>query len=301
VVCSNELAAVEFLENTRWGECPCCVHCGSVAVFQLKDKKTGERNKRFLWKCKDCKKQYTVRIGMVCEESRIPLRHWCLAFWLMSVSKKGVSALQVMRQTGISYKSALFLVHRIRFAMAPASEQPKLSGVVECDETCVGGKPRLGTGPHKRGLGTVKTPVFIMVERGGNIRRQIMPNVTAKNVKAAIREMVSKNAEIHTDENRVYQGLGNEFAGHGTVCHRAYEYSREGVHNNTAESSNALLKRGLMGVYHAVSKQHLHRYVAEFDFRWNARKMNDGERTELAIRSADGKRLMYRETERGAA
>jgi transposase-like protein len=275
-----------------------------VDVLQLKDKKTGERNKRFLWKCHDCKRQYTVRIGTVYEESRIALRHWCLAFWLMSCSKKGVSALQVMRQTGISYKSALFLVHRIRFAMAPIADKQHsmMRGTVECDEVYLGGKPRLGTGSHKRGLGTEKTPVFVLVERGGNIHRRIMPNVTAKNVKAVIRELVDEKASIHTDENRVYRGLVNEFTAHETVCHNSGEYVRDGfIHNNTAESSNAIIKRGLYGVYHAVSKEHLHRYLAEFDFRWNARKLNDGDRALLAIRSADGKRLMYRDATDAAA
>ena len=113
-ICSDELAAVEFLEARRWGENPCCAHCGSVSVFQLRDTKTGGCNRRFLWKCRDCRKQYTVRIGTVYEESRIPLRCWCFAFWAMSSSKKGVSALQIMRQCQISYKSALFLLHRIR-------------------------------------------------------------------------------------------------------------------------------------------------------------------------------------------
>jgi transposase-like protein len=171
IVCSNELAAVEFLESTRWGGTPCCVHCGDIEVFQLKDKTTGERNKRFLWKCRGCKKQFTVRIGTVYEESRIALRHWCLAFWLMSVSKKGVSALQVMRQTGISYKLALFLVHRIRFAMAPGKQQSMLKGIVDCDETWVGGKPRHHIGYNKRGRGTKKTPVLAMLQRNGNVSR----------------------------------------------------------------------------------------------------------------------------------
>src|SRR5687768_17854610 len=131
VVCSNELAAVEFLEATRWHGTPCCVHCGSVDVLKLRDKKTGERNNRFLWRCHDCKKQYTVRVGTVYEESRIPLRHWCYAFWRAATSKKGVAALEISRQCQISYKSALFMMNRIRYAMAPDADAPKLSGVVE--------------------------------------------------------------------------------------------------------------------------------------------------------------------------
>jgi transposase-like protein len=186
------------------------------------------------------------------------------------------------------------LAQRIREAMKCEPVAGMLSGTVECDEVYIGGKPRFKN-KGKRGPGTDKTPVFIAVERGGQIRRRIMPNITAKNVKAALRELVQKSAEIHTDENRVYQGLGNEFAGHASVCHSTGEYVREGVHNNTAESSNAIVKRSLMGIYHNVSKDYLHRYVWQWDFVWNHRQMNDGERTIAAIRAAEGKRLLYKE------
>src|ERR1035441_8839418 len=170
--CSNEALAVEFFERPLWSGTPRCPHCHSTNVYKMVDAKTGERNKRYLWRCHDCKKQFTVRVGTVLEESRIPLRHWAYAFWRAATSKKGVAALEIKRQCQISYKSALFLMHRIRFAMTPeAGTVPKLAGIVECDETYVGGKPRPGTGPHKCGRGTSKTPVFGMVERGGNIRR----------------------------------------------------------------------------------------------------------------------------------
>src|ERR1017187_432970 len=147
LACSSELAAVEFMERQRWGGTPCCAHCQSKNVYQMKDAKTGERNARFLWRCHDCKEQYTVRIGTVYEESRIPLRHWCYAFWRASTSKKGVSALEIKRHCQISYKSALFLMHRIRFALT-SDCGPKLKGLVEADETYVGGKPRPGAGFH---------------------------------------------------------------------------------------------------------------------------------------------------------
>src|ERR1017187_7536031 len=141
--CADELAAVEFFGMQRWGDNPCCVKCGSLAVYKMTDAKTGERNKRYLWRCRDCKEQYTVRIGTVYEESRIPMRHWAYAFWRACASKKGVSALEIQRNCQISYKSALFLMNRVRFAMAPdVPTAPPLTGIVECDEMFVGGKPR---------------------------------------------------------------------------------------------------------------------------------------------------------------
>jgi hypothetical protein len=293
--CSDETTAVEFFEKQRWGNTPCCVHCGSVRVYKMTDAKTGERNNRFLWRCRDCMKQYTVRIGTVYEESRIELRHWAYAFWRMATSKKGVAALELKRHCQISYTSALFLANRIRFAMAPDIETaPKLTGTVEVDEVYCGGKPRPGTGKHKRGRGTSKTPVFVAVERDGQIRRRVVADVTGKTLKGAIRELVDSNAKIMSDENHAYNGLASEFASHDSVAHGTGEYVRGDIHTNTAESSNALVKRGLMGIYHNVSREYLHRYLWQWDFCWNNRQMNDGERTVAAIKTAEGKRLMYK-------
>lgn len=296
LACSDELAAVELLEALRWEDSPVCVHCGSAEVYKMTDAETGERSKRYLWRCRTCKKQYTVRIGTVYEESRIDLRHWCYAFWRASTSKKGVAALEIKRHCQISYKSALFLLNRIRFAMAPDQAMaPKLKGVVECDETFVGGKPRYGAryipGPQKR-----KTIVFAAVQRQGEIRRRVIADVSAKTLKGAIREVVDRNSRIYTDDFSSYDGIGNCFyGGHQSVKHSKREYARGTVHTNTVESSFALIKRGIMGIYHNVSKEHLNRYIWQFDFMWNARKMNDGERTILAIKLAEGKRLMYKE------
>jgi transposase-like protein len=302
LACADELAAVEFFERQMWGGKPVCAHCKSANVYQMKDAKTGQRNKAFLWRCHDCKKQFTVRIGTVLEESRIPLRHWAYAFWRASTSKKGVSALEIQRQCQISYPSALFLLHRIRFAMTPErGTTPKLGGIVECDETYVGGKPRhiILPRPGKRGpwpqkVYADKTPVFGMVERGGRIHRRVIANVSGKNLKDTIRECVDPSATISTDQLRAYRGIGKHFdGGHVSVNHTVKQYVRGLASTNTAESSFAVLKRGLMGIYHAVSKKHLHRYVGEFDFRWNGRKLNDGERTVAAVQGAQGKRLDY--------
>jgi len=295
LACCDELAAVEFLEKQRWGNDPTCVYCGSTNVYQMKDASTEKRNHRFLWRCHDCKKQYTVRIGTVYEESRIPLRHWCYAFWRAATSKKGVAALEIKRQCQISYKSALFLMNRIRFAMAPDIQvAQKLNGTVECDETYVGGKPRY-KGNNPRGRGTDKTPVFAAVERNGQIRRQVVANVNGRTLKTAIRETVSPTARIITDDYLAYRGIGAEYAGgHDSVCHSTREYVRGDIHTNTVESSFALMKRGIMGIYHNVSHEYLHRYLWQFDFIWNNRRMNDGERIETAVKSAEGKRLMYK-------
>ena len=293
LACADELAAVELFEKQRWGDTPCCVRCGSVDVYKMGDRKTGGRNKRFLWRCRDCGDQYTVRIGTVYEETRLDLRHWCYAFWRAATSKKGVSALEIKRHCQISYKSALFLMNRIRFAMAPDPDMPKLTGTVECDETYVGGKPRY-KGVSKRGRGTNKTPVFAAVERNGRIYRRVVANVTGETLKGAIREIVDTDARIITDENLAYRGIGVQYASHETVCHSAKEYARGDVNTNTAESSFALVKRGLIGIYHNVSKEHLHRYIWQFDFIWNNRELNDGERIALAIQASEGKRLMYK-------
>lgn len=215
LVCSNELAAVEFFEKQRWGSTPACVKCGSVNVYQMRDAKTGERSKRYLWRCRDCKEQYTVRIGTVYEESRIELRHWAYAFWRACTSKKGVSALEIKRQCQISYKSALFLMNRIRFAMAPESNNPQLTGTVECDETYIGPrKPRYRNIENRMGRGTKKTPVFVAVERNGRLRRRIVPDVTGHTLKTALREEVSRQARVITDEFQSYKGLDKEFAAH---------------------------------------------------------------------------------------
>jgi transposase-like protein len=293
--CSNEFAAVEFLEKQRWGNTPACLKCGSVEVYKMADAKTGERNRRFLWRCRDCKEQYTVRIGTIYEESRIELRHWCYAFWRASTSKKGVSALEIKRHCQISYKSALFLMNRIRFSMAPDPDAPKLMGDVEVDETYIGARRPRNIGVSKRGRGTSKIPVFCAVERQGKIRRRVIADVTGKTLKAAIREEVDKQARIITDELTSYTGIGKEFdGGHDTVRHGTREYVRGDIHTNTAESSHALVKRGIVGIYHNVSRKYLHRYLWQFDFLWNHRKLNDGERTELVVRGAEGKRLMYK-------
>jgi transposase-like protein len=293
LACSDEKAAVEFMELQRWGDSPGCPCCGSVDVYQMKDSKTGARQINYRWRCKDCKKQYTVRTGTVFEESRIELRHWCFGFWRASTSKKGVSALEIHRQTGLSYKSSLFMLHRIRFAMAPADSNP-LTGIVEVDETYIGGKPR--NPGEERAKWTSKVPVMAMIERGGRVRPKVIADVTAKTLQFAIRENVDRRARIMTDEHVSYAGIGRYYPSHETVNHSEREYARGDVTTNTVEGFFSVLKRGLNGIYHSVSKEHLHRYLAEYEFRHNHRFLEDGPRTSAAIKASEGKRLMYKDS-----
>lgn len=289
--CSDETAAVEFMEQQRWGDEPCCPRCGDIDVYKMTDSETGHRNRRFLWRCRGCKRQFTVRIGTVFEESRIPLRHWCYAFWRACTSKKGVAALEIKRQTGLSYKSSLFLMHRIRYAMA-APKQEKLNGTVEADESWIGARKR-GTGSGLKIEN--KTAVMALIQRNGPMRARVVGRVTKRNLNEALDEFVDKSSRLLTDENQSYKRIGPAFQSHDTVCHSRGEYSRGDVHVNTCESFFAIFKRGLHGIWHSVSKKHLHRYLSAAEFRFNHRKLEDGERTVLAIRGAEGKRLMYRQ------
>jgi transposase-like protein len=304
--CSDELTAVEFMEEQRWGDTPGCPRCGDTAVAKMKAK-DGTRNARFLWRCGGCKKQFTVRVGTVMEDSPIPVRFWCLAFYRACASKKGVSALQIQRETGLSYKSALFMMHRIRWAMAPANEElPKLGEngeVVEFDETYVGGKPRRiskrADGKTRRGPGwdfsKRKTPVVAGVERGGRVHARVVADVTKATLPKHLTELVDTSANLMTDEKPSYKKIGRSYASHQTVHHKSGEYVRGVVSTNTIEGFWAGLKRQLNGTHHSVSKRHLHRYVAESEFKYNNRGLDDGARTVLAIQAADGKRLTYKE------
>ncbi len=294
--CSDEHYAVLFLEAQRWGDSPTCPHCESENVYQMKDRE-GNRNKRYLWLCKDCGKQYTVRIGTVFEDSRIALRHWCYAFWAACASKKGVSALQISRMTQVSYKSALFMMHRIRYAMADDPATPELlNGTVEVDETYIGGKPRVKGQHNWSNRPERKSPVVAMVQRGGQIRAMTMPTVNAKNLRKAVTQNVHKSARLVTDEASYYKTLGKGFeGGHHTVIHSKGEYVRGDITTNTVEGFFSILKRGINGTFHSVSKKHLHRYVSEFQHRYNTKDMTDGERVVATIKKAQGKRLMYKE------
>lgn len=297
----NPLAAADYLESIRWPSGPVCPHCGEdeKKPYRLKSET------RKLWKCARCRKQYTVTVGTIFEGSHIPLNKWLLAFYLLCSSKKGMSAHQLHRMLGVTYKSAWFMAHRIRYAMEQPPFARQLSGTVEADETYVGGKVRRSNvkpvtplghkGPNPRqqtGRGADKTPVMLLVERGGQARSFRMANVTAESLGGAIRRHVSRDAHLRTDAFNSYKKVGKEYASHETVDH-GIEYVRGDAHTNTAESYFAILKRGVNGTYHHVSEAHLPRYLAEFDFRYNARHVSDAERTRKALSMTVGKRLRY--------
>ena len=291
--CADEYYAVEFMEAQRWEGRPGCPHCGDMDVYQMTDSKTGKRQANYRWRCRGCKQQFTVRTGTVFEDSKIPLRHWCFAYWRAATSKKGVSALEIHRQTGVSYKSALFMLHRIRFGMTD-SAKPPLTGTVEADETYVGGKPRYRRA--KPGNPGTKPAVVAMVQRKGHVKTQVVANVTGDTVAQVLGHNVARSARLITDESKVYNRVGKRFkGGHETVNHSRLEYARGDVTTNTIEGFFSIVKRGLNGIYHSVSKEHLHRYMAEFEFRYNRRHLEDGQRIQAAIQLSEGKRLLYKE------
>jgi transposase-like protein len=261
LACADETAAVEFLEKQRWGDHPCCPSCGDLNVYKMmKDEQTRQAN--FRWRCRGCKSQFTVRVGTVFEDSRAPLRHWCFAFWRSSTSKKGVSALEIHRQTGLSYKSCLFMLHRIRFAMQETAPE-MLKGDVEIDEVFIGGVPRIPNNGRK-GVKKRKSIVMGMIQRGGGVRPKIIADVTADSLKATIRENIHPSSRIMTDEWSGYRGLTKDGWKHEAVRHSTHEYVRGDVHTNSIEGFWGMVRRGLNGIYHNVSHEHLHRYLSEF-------------------------------------
>jgi transposase-like protein len=286
-----------YLERVRWPDGPVCPHCGVIGNhYQLE----GKAHRKGLYKCceKLCHKQFSVTVGTVFERSHIPLSKWLAAAYLMCSSKKGISAHQLHRTLGVTYKTAWFLAHRIRFAMADFGKTGKMGsggGVVEADETYVGRKP----GRRKASGWGHKEVVFTLVERDGQARSFHISGKMFDGVKKAMRENVSPDARLATDEARMYRNIAKQFAEHLTVNHSQDEYVRGDASTNTIEGFFSVFKRGMTGVYQHCSSDHLHRYLAEFDFRYNHRaalEINDTQRTVDALAGIGGKRLTYRST-----
>lgn len=295
---SNEDKAREHLESLQWPNGPVCPHCGNCDGERI-TKLQGKSTRPGVFKCKECRKPFSVTVSTVMERSKIPLTKWLAAMHLMTASKKGVSAHQLHRMLGVTYESAWFLAHRLREAMRDPNPGP-IGGdnkVVEVDETYMGGKAknRAYKAPPK------KEAVMALVEREGEVRSFHVANVTAKTIRPIIVKVASRASYIMTDESVVYPKLGREFSGHGSVNHSADEYVRGGFwHTNTIENYFSILKRGVYGVYHHVSEAHLKRYLVEFDFRYNNRHITDAERAAKALEGIRGKRLTYRRPDEAA-
>lgn len=294
---SDPEAARVYLEKQVWAQGVICPHCGLVdGHYKLEGKST----RPGLYKCNGCREPFTVTVGSVFERSKVPLNKWLLAVHLMSASKKGISAHQLHRMLGVTYKTAWFMAHRIREAMslAPKSKLGSDGGPVEADETYWGNIPGR---PIKQGAGH-KMKVLSLVDRTTGEKRSFrVANLTAKTLRGVMKEQISEKARLHTDELRTYKWIGRDFAKHEFVSHRAHEYSRGDVTTNTVESSFALLKRGLVGTFHKVSEAHLQRYATEFDFRWNHRRTDDDTRAAILASQIGGKRLTYRRTDSQAS
>lgn len=295
---SDDKKARSLFESWRWPDGkPICPHCKHNEAYQLESKpETKEKNRMRdgVYCCAACRKQFSATVGTILEDSHLPISKWVMAIFIMCSAKKSISAHQMHRMLGITYKTSWFMCHRIRHALAPSGEG-LLSGTVEVDETFIGGK-----GDAKTKLSR-KTPVVALVERGGDIRTRVVANVTQKNLKQAINECVDKSATINTDESGVYRGQLKAFKAHHSVNHSKKQYAVEMAggevkHVNTAESFFSLLKRGVHGSWHHISREHLPKYANEFAFRWNHRTLKDGERMQKAILQVEGKRLKYRDS-----
>ena len=294
---TDENAARKHLEGLLWADGPVCPHCGTVdEATKLKGKST----RPGVYKCRACSKPFSVTVGTVLERSKIPLNKWVMAFYLLNSSKKGISAHQMHRMLGVTYKTAWFMMHRVREAMRQISAggMGGQNKVVEVDETYVGGKAKNA----KRGAPIPrKEPVISLLERDGQVRSFHVPAVSRNTLRPILVTQIDRKSYLMTDEAGVYKKVGKEYAGHGSVNHSIEEYVRGTFwHTNTVEGYFSILKRGITGVYQHVSQQHLKRYLGEFDFRYNFRHVTDSERTDEAFRGIVGKRITYRRTNESA-
>jgi transposase-like protein len=300
----TEADAYAFLETLCWGETPVCAHCGTENVYLIpptngvsRKTATGTMSERRVWKCRSCKKQFSVLTGTIMHATKISVRTWVLVMFDMCASKNGVSAREIERRYGVTCKTAWHLLHRIRQAMGTDSVLGSMRGTIVSDETWVGGEPknrhawqRIGSKQGK----TDKTPVLSLVNMvTGEVRSQVVPNVTGTTLRKVISEQVDMaNSELFTDSATYYFQLGQEFRSHESVNHHAGEYVRGNVSTNMAEGFFAQLKRSLDGTHHHVAPMHLPRYLGEFDFRYATCKMSDYGRMRTLAKKMEG-RLSY--------
>jgi len=297
----NADKAREWLETELWPDGPICPHCG---VLDEATELQGKAHRPGVYQCNACREQFTVTVGTLYERSKVPLNKWLAATHLMMASKKGMSALEIGRLLGLSKKTAWFLCHRIRESLRQTNLEP-IGGkgkIVEIDETFVGGLEKNKHRKQRKHVGTGgagKEAVFSLVERGGRVQSHHVASVTAKTLRPIIKAQVDGKTFVMTDEGGTAKSLGKEFKKHGMVNHSIGEYVRGDIHTNTIEGYFSILKRGVVGTYHHVSQQHLKRYLAEFDFRYNEREalgVTDEMRMKKSIPGIVGKRLTYRRT-----
>jgi transposase-like protein len=310
----TETAAYKYLETLRWKGRPVCPHCGVIdGHYLLKSRNggrkttTGKRSYRRLWKCHACRKQFSVLVGTIFHGSKIPVRTWLFVLHEMCASKNGIAAREVQRKYGLTAKSAWFLTQRIREAMADRRPDA-LIGTIVADETGIGGRPRYKSGTLRARGGEKHYPerstVLTLISReSGEARSRVIPDVTSGTLATTIMRNVDiDHSRLWSDESRGYTMVGRWFGlGHEAVFHAGHEYVRGDVSSNAAESFFSQLKRSIDGTFHAVSHEHLHRYLAEIDFRHSTRKMADAHRVELLVNRVLGKRLPYRSLTREAA
>jgi transposase-like protein len=299
----DEAKAFEHLESIVWADGAVCPHCGAVDRLTKVTANPAKRIREGLWRCGHCKGQFTAKIGTVFQHARLPLHKMLQATYLMTASKKGVSAHQLHRVLEITYKSSWFLAHRIRAAMRSGDLAPFGSGggIVEVDETFIG---RIKGAPKKRAYHH-KMKVLALIDRDtGKARTMVVDDVTAATVMPIVKANVAKEAVVMTDESNIYRSVPRHFAAHGTTNHSAgqyVDYELPAVHSNTVEVYFSIFKRGMKGVYQNCSEAHLHRYLAEFEFRYNNREAlgcNDSDRSQAALRGIVGKRLAYQTSNR---
>lgn len=291
--------AREWLERELWPDGPICPHCGTIAEATLMQ---GKSHRPGLYQCNSCREPFTVTVGTLYERSKVPLNKWLAATHLLMASKKGISALQIGRMLGVSKKTAWFLCHRIRESLRETS--PDMLGgngkIVEFDETFVGGKERnkhVGKRSKRNIGGAGKEPVFALVERGGRVRSHHVADVSAKTLRPILEAQIKEATMTMSDDGGARIGHGRPL--HQSVNHSIGEYVRGDAHTNTIEGYFSIMKRGINGVYHHVSRQHLKRYLAEFDFRYNERSalgVEDTERMAKSVKGIVGKRLTYQTT-----
>ncbi|MEW5993027.1 MAG: IS1595 family transposase [Candidatus Zixiibacteriota bacterium] len=290
----DEAAAVAKLESIVWPEGPTCPHCGAVdRIYDLK----GSSTRIGLKKCGHCRKQFTVKVGTVFESSHVPLHKWFQATYLLCSSKKGISAHQLHRVLEVTYKTAWFMAHRLREAMATMGMEPMggEGAVVEVDETFIGRDKSVKPDHEKKGRGYAhKHKILALVDRKTvRARAMVVDSLKAKDLMPILAENIAQETTVCTDEAGQYVHLGKHFNGHGVVRHGIGEYGRGETHTNTIEGYFSIFKRGMKGVYQHCAKKHLHRYVAEFNFRYNERSLTDTERTTTVLQNVIGKRLTY--------